>query len=1423
MVKKKGGKKNKQDSWDDSDVEERLTKILEPMETTESVVPQSSNAQKKKKKAAAPVSFAALAMSDDEGDLTPSEDEQPPTPPPAAPAPAAPLAEDSEEEATPKAGSKKDKKKNKKAAESPAPADDDGDEPVVVIKTAKQKEREKKEKAKLLKKQKADEARAKSEAQLKALEESMGAATIEDEPEAESASKKKGKKNKKKGKKAESDDEEEPKEQPAKEAPKKKEEPKKDGKKKKGPSIAALQKLMEEKKKQEEAEARRKEEERLRIEEEERLLAEEEARLEAEEEERQEAERQRREQLRREGKLLTKKQKEAKARQERQLKMMLESGVQVAGLTADGKKDAETARKEAEERRRRAIERKRQQEEEARRKAEEEEAQRKAAAEKQAAEESEGDDDWEALADSGDESDDAADKAEAEAEAKEDWEDDSEEEDEEGESDSESDEDESDGGLTSTQRQAQERKQAATARREQRMQDALAAGSEDNLRSPICCILGHVDTGKCWGRDTPILMHDGTVRMVQDVREGDVLMGDDNTPRVVQPGSVIQGSGTLYRIEPASDSGADAFVCNGDHVLVLTIPDGACVTRSDSAQGAVFVAEEYVLCANKRPTLRKLGEYATEDAAAAAAAAAERVPLVWTCSVLEYLELVRSDQRVASQCAMFAPMGGVEFPTEAGQAFRTQLQQTLEPEASLSQELQAAYVLGQQLIGSDSTGVPAALMSASRDHRRAFLAGVVDSCAEANDGSWLLAAANDQALVQVRRLARSLGLRAGAITSSAADGFELRVVGDRASVGAFVRSKALLPAPSEQGFGNSWKFSVQTIGEGAYFGFTLDGNSRVLLGDYTVSHNTKLLDKIRQTNVQAGEAGGITQQIGATFFPADAIRQKTAAISRTGSLDIRVPGLLVIDTPGHESFTNLRSRGSSLCNIAILVVDIMHGLEPQTLESMRLLRDRKTPYIVALNKVDRMFQWKAHPNSPFGASLKLQSAATRSEFNTRATQAITAFAEQGLNAKLYYENKNFAKYISLVPTSAHTGEGIPDLLALLIKLTQEKMSNQLMYLTELECTVLEVKVVEGLGTTIDVVLSNGVLHEGDRIVLCGLDGPIVTTVRALLTPQPMRELRVKSAYVHHKEIKAAMGVKISAPDLEKAIAGSRLLVVGPDDDEEELMDEVMGDITKLHDAVAKQPRGVWVQASTLGSLEALLEFLRVSKIPVFDINIGPVHKRDVTRASTMLEKAREFAVMLCFDVKIDRDAQEMADELGVKIFTADIIYHLFDAFTAHQAALAEARRREQAADAVFPCVLKMVSGMVFNKRDPIIIGVDVVEGQLRQGTPVCVVRPNPETQQREITVLGRVVSMEVNRKPVDKVKRGDTNAGVAIRIDQPHSAHLKTYGRHFDENDLIYSRITRESIDVLKESFRDELTKDIIVLTKKLKTVLNIA
>ncbi|KAA3463407.1 eukaryotic translation initiation factor 5B-like [Gossypium australe] len=571
---------------------------------------------------------------------------------------------------------------------------------------------------------------------------------------------------------------------------------------------------------------------------------------------------------------------------------------------------------------------------------------------------------------------------------------------------------------------------------------------------------------------------------------------------------------------------------------------------------------------------------------------------------------------------------------------------------------------------------------------------------------------------------------------------------------------------------------------------------------------TKLLDCIRGTNVQEGEAGGITQQIGATYFPAANIRERTKELKADATL--KVPGLLVIDTPGHESFTNLRSRGSGLCDIAILVVDIMHGLEPQTIESLNLLKMRKTEFIIALNKVDRLYDWKARRNSPIGMTLKKQTKDVLSEFNRRVTYVITQFKEQGLNTELYYKNKEMGETFSIVPTSAVTGEGIPDLLLLLVQWTQKTMVEKLTFSDEVQCTVLEVKVIEGLGTTIDVVLVNGVLHEGDQIV-----GPIVTTIRALLTPHPMKEIRVKGAYMQHKEIKAAQGIKIAAQGLEHAIAGTSIYVVGPDDDLEDIKEAAKEDMQSVMSRIDKSGEGVYVQASTLGSLEALLEFLKTPEvnIPVSGIGLGPVHKKDVMKASVMLEKKNEYATILAFDVKVTPEARELADELGVRIFIADIIYHLFDQFKAYIDGLKEERKREAADEAVFPCVLKILPNCIFNKKDPIVLGVDILEGILRVGTPICI-------PQREFIDIGRIASIENNHKPVDSAKKGQK---VAIKIVGSNTEEQqKMYGRHFELEDELVSHISRRSIDILKANYRDDLTLDEWRLVQRLKILFKI-
>lgn len=600
------------------------------------------------------------------------------------------------------------------------------------------------------------------------------------------------------------------------------------------------------------------------------------------------------------------------------------------------------------------------------------------------------------------------------------------------------------------------------------------------------------------------------------------------------------------------------------------------------------------------------------------------------------------------------------------------------------------------------------------------------------------------------------------------------------------------------------------------------GNLRcpiVVIMGHVDTGKTKLLDKIRKTNVQGGEAGGITQQIGATFFEKKTLDMQTKKLNVTEKFDITVPGMLVIDTPGHESFTNLRSRGSSLCDVAILVVDVMHGLEQQTIESLNMLKKRQTPFVVALNKIDRCYDWKSCPDTPIRDALEKQPEGTVLEFRDRATNAKVQLQENGINSNLYWEmgddDWENSDFVPLVPTSAISGEGVQDVLLLLCQMAEKKLWRQLMWHANLQCSVLEVKQIDGLGMTVDVLIVNGFLKEGDRAVFCTLNGPVITEIRGLLTPPPSREMRVKAEYIHHKEVKGALGVKLIGNGLEKVMAGTPVLVINEGDEEEDIKSEVMSDLTNLQDKLNVEKKGVMVQASTLGALEALLQFLREETkppIPVSAIGIGGIHKRDVTKISIMNEKGvPEYATILAFDVAINAEAREHAEEMGVRIFTADIIYHLFDQFTRFMDDLLAKRREDAAAVAVFPSIIRILPQHVFNQKDPIIVGVEVVEGILKIGTPLCV----PSLGGLHI---GKITSIEANGNEQDTARKGTS---VAVKIVNEQNPTI-TYGRQFDSTHSLYSTLTRASIDALKLNFKDKLENEDWKLVVRLKKVYNI-
>lgn len=458
--------------------------------------------------------------------------------------------------------------------------------------------------------------------------------------------------------------------------------------------------------------------------------------------------------------------------------------------------------------------------------------------------------------------------------------------------------------------------------------------------------------------------------------------------------------------------------------------------------------------------------------------------------------------------------------------------------------------------------------------------------------------------------------------------------------------------------------------------------------------------------------------------------------------------------------------------------------------------------------------WKANADMNTRDTFAKQAPQSLQHFRDRVNIATLAFAELGLNVASYWENDSPIDTLSYVPTSAITGEGLSDLIFNLIKMGQTTQRQSLLEKDQFECTVLEVKEIQGHGVTIDVVLVNGVLKVGDTIVISGMNGPIVTSIRALLTPQPMKEMRVKGDYIHHEKLKGSIGIKISAPGMEDALAGTELIKCSNEAEIEEAKAQIESDIQDIFDKyVDRTQEGVCVQASTVGSLEALLEFLKTSKIPVTAVGIGPIHKKDVLKACTAKLNAKikkEYATILAFDVKVTPEAVKVAEEENIKIFTANIIYHLFDQFTDYVKKCIEERKAGDGSKAVFPCILEMVKGACFNRKSPIVIGVNVKEGILRCGTPLCV----PDRQNLR---LGTVQSIEFNGKSLTSATAKTGN--VAVKIVNDGSI---MYERHFDDSNQIVSFLTRDSIDQLKENFQDEMSKDDWRTVIKLKKVFGI-
>lgn len=575
----------------------------------------------------------------------------------------------------------------------------------------------------------------------------------------------------------------------------------------------------------------------------------------------------------------------------------------------------------------------------------------------------------------------------------------------------------------------------------------------------------------------------------------------------------------------------------------------------------------------------------------------------------------------------------------------------------------------------------------------------------------------------------------------------------------------------------------------------------VVLGHVDVGKTT-LLDKIRGTAVARREPGTMTQHIGASFLPWRALEEMCAPLSKSIRAAVKIPGFLVIDTPGHEAFSNLRSRGGSIADLAILVVDVNRGFERQTYEAIELLKARRTLFVVAANKIDKIPGWEPKPGMPFVHSFAEQSPEVQAKLEELLASIVVELNKEGFVADRYDRVRDFAKTVAVVPISAVTGEGIPDLLLVLAGLAQRYLADRLVTKAgPAKGVVLEVREMPGLGTSVVAIIYDGVLKRGDTIVVGGLEKPIVTKVKALLMPKPLDEMRSpEDRFLTVDEVRAAAGVLIAAQDLEGAVAGAPLVAVPDPGSLERVVKEVQEEVNAVR--VAGDVVGVVVKADTLGTLEALVNYLRRFNVPVRYADVGPVVRRDIVEASIVRSADRLRAAVLAFNVKVTEDAEVEAKSRGVVIFQNSIIYQLVDDYLKWYESEREAERRAELSKLVLPGKIKLLPGYVFRRSDPAIVGVQVLAGRIRRGYPL---------MTRDGRRVGEIMQIQEHKKPLDEAVKGQE---VAISI-----RGKVIVGRQIKEGDVLYVDVPLEHANRLLEKFASELSEEEVAILKMVRAL----
>ncbi|MCL1978233.1 MAG: translation initiation factor IF-2 [Candidatus Bathyarchaeota archaeon] len=561
---------------------------------------------------------------------------------------------------------------------------------------------------------------------------------------------------------------------------------------------------------------------------------------------------------------------------------------------------------------------------------------------------------------------------------------------------------------------------------------------------------------------------------------------------------------------------------------------------------------------------------------------------------------------------------------------------------------------------------------------------------------------------------------------------------------------------------------------------------------------TSLLDELRKTNVHNREAGGMTQHIGASFFPVETLKQLIGPYMSTFKTGIEIPGLLIVDTPGHEAFTNLRRRGGSVADIAILVVNSLRGFEAQTFECLEILKARKTPFIVAVNQIDRVPGWKSTQGQPFLQSYAKQSSFVQQEVDNRLYRVMGDFSRLGFKTDRFDHIRDFSQNVALVPTSAKTAEGLAELIMVLVGLTQQFLKKRLQTTDgPAKGSILEVKEEPGLGMTLNAIVYDGTLSKDDLVVVGGKQGPITARVRTILVPKPLDEMRdPRDKFASVDCVYASAGVKIVAPGLEDALAGAPLLAVPQGENVAKYCDLITEEVGRVR--ITKEIDGVIAKADTLGSLEAMAEILKANNVQVRSADVGDISKRDVIEASVVKQHDPLVGAILAFGVKTLPDAEEEAEANGVKIFRDPIIYNLIDNYLKWVKEKRERSNEEEFNALVKPGKLMVLPNCIFRRAKPLVVGVEIQGGRVKPKVSLMRVEDSSD--------LGEIQQVQDEGKAISEAKAGEQ---VAISMDKPIA------GRHIFERDVLFVKIPEDDVKKLFTNHLDDLTEAEITVLKE--------